>query len=171
MHPIEQLRDEHRAIRKVLDALELRIEELDGAPFPRAFFDRAVDFLTVFADGFHRHREERGLFPLLESRGVARHGAAIGACLGDHDFGRIFLNGIRENLDAAEGGSPGALAAIRDCAGSYIDILRAHIRREDEVLFPIAEKALTANDAEDLRRRFNLVAAPEQCRTFAEEIA
>jgi hemerythrin-like domain-containing protein len=171
MHPIEQLRDDHRAIRKVLDALESRIEELDGLPFPRAFFDRALDFLTAFADGSHRHREERGLFPLLEARGVARHGGPMGAALGDHDFGRIFLNGMRENLEAAERGSPGALASLRNHAGAYIDILRAHIRREDEVLFPMAEKALTARDTEHLRHRFSLVPTPERYRAFAEEVA
>jgi hemerythrin-like domain-containing protein len=171
VHPIELLRYEHRLIEYVLSALDARIEALDGVPFPRGFFDRALDFLNTFADGSHRYREERALFPLLEARGMAHRGSPLGTSLGDHDYGRVFLAGVAENLDAAEKGSPGALAAVRDYAGAYICLLRRHIEKEENVIFPMAETTLTAADAGSLLRQFALAPAPVHCRALAEELA
>jgi len=170
MHPIQALRDEHQLIEQVLSAVEARLEELDGVPFPRVFFDRALAFLDTFADGSHRYREERALFPLMEARGIARRGGPVGTSEGDHDYGRVFLAGVRENLDAAESGSPGAVAAVRDYGALYVRLLRHHIGREETVLFPLAETALTTSDLARLERQFALAPPPASCRTFAAEV-
>jgi hemerythrin-like domain-containing protein len=171
VHPIQLLRDEHRIIEQVLSALEAKIESLDGLPFPRDFFDRALEFLNTFSDGSHRYREERALFPLLECRGLALRGTPLGTSLGDHDYGRLFLAGVAENLDAAENGSTGALAAVRDYAGAYICLLRRHIAKEEDVIFPMAERSLTAADAAKLLRQFERAPIPQHCRAFADELA
>src|ERR1051326_6848001 len=101
MLPTEVLSREHRAIEKMLAELEDEIRRAQaGGPFPRAFFDQALDFFRNFADGCHHAKEENLLFPRMKERGVPEHGGPIGVMLSEHDEGRAYLKAVRENLDA-----------------------------------------------------------------------
>ncbi len=151
-HPVHELMDEHRLIEKVLATLEDRLARLDGEPFPAEFFEKALDFFANFADGCHHYKEEDALFPRLKMRGVPEQGGPIGCMLKEHNLGRSYLAGVRSNLPAAREGSPEAVAAIRQQAGDYIDMLRQHIVKEDTVLFRLAQYALEPDDVEALRR-------------------
>ena len=86
---------------------------------------------------------------MLKLHGVPEENGPIGCMLHDHDFGRKCLGAVRTNLQAAEAGSPEAIAAVAQNATAYIQMLRQHIYKEDNVLFRMAEQILTGADAED----------------------
>ena len=66
MHATEILMEEHEAILRFIDALELAAEHLAaGQPVRAGFFLDAADFIKGFADGCHHHKEEGLLFPAL----------------------------------------------------------------------------------------------------------
>ena len=89
MHPTEVLSQEHRAIENMLGALEEQIRAAPaGQPFPRRFFDEALDFFRNFADGCHHAKEENLLFPRMKERGVPENGGPIGVMLAEHEQGR-----------------------------------------------------------------------------------
>jgi hemerythrin-like domain-containing protein len=155
MHtPTQTLKDEHRVIELVLDAVEARLAELGRGPFPRQFFEEAVDFLVNFADGCHHAKEEKRLFPLLEQRGIPRQGGPIGCMLKEHVEGRAFIAGIRQNLDAAARGEAAAIEAVAQNASGYVALLRSHITKEDTVLFRLADHILSAQDVAQLQQGF-----------------
>ena len=153
-HPVDSLLSDHRLIEQVLDALESRLATMENEPFPRRFFDQTLEFLTGFADRYHHGREEDLLFPILKHCGVSEEGGPIGVMLYEHTVGRSHLGSLRENLDAAERGDPGAREAVRAHALGYIELLRQHIQKEDNILFQIARRVLGPADVDRLRTGF-----------------
>ena len=141
-HPVEELYAEHRLIERMLSEVE---ERLAGkGPLPCEFVETALDFFRTFADGLHHHKEEKALFPALEASGVPTEGGPVAVMLYEHTLGRQCLATIRESLPAARAGSAAADQDIRRAAGDYIDLLRRHIWKEDNILFMIAKSRLTS---------------------------
>jgi hemerythrin-like domain-containing protein len=132
------LMEEHRVIERVLDAVE---RMLDARTVDAAFLDRALDFFRNFADGCHHAKEETALFPALERAGIPRLGGPVGVMLDEHVEGRRLLGIVAENLALAEADIRAA-DRVRGAARAYVDLLRQHIQKEDNVLFAIADQAL-----------------------------
>lgn len=170
MHPTEILSHEHRAIEARLNEMESRISVLEpGSAFPREFFEDALDFFRHFADGCHHAKEENFLFPLLQERGVPEQGGPIGVMLAEHDEGRAYLKTVRDNLDNAARGSQSARDAVCAGASAYIDLLRAHIFKEDNILFRMAQLVLQPDDVAELHKQFAGVEVPERFQAAAFE--
>lgn len=152
-HPVQVLFDEHRLIEKMLAEVEARV--LTASKLPLEFVETALDFFAAFADGSHHYKEERVLFPMLEAAGMPVHGGPIAVMLHEHDIGRRCLSTVRQNLEGAKAGSAEAAGAIRASLAEYVDMLRRHIWKEDNILFEMA-KVRISSDAEmaEMRRLF-----------------
>ena len=59
------------------------------------------------------------------------------------------------------GTDPAATNQIAENARGYIDLLRAHIGKENNVLFPMADRALTPEDQAHLAQEFERFEAEE----------
>jgi hemerythrin-like domain-containing protein len=154
-HPVQVLMDEHQIILKVLDAFEERVARLRQEPFPSEFFSEALDFFRNFADGCHHFKEEETLFPALVAKGFSRETGPVGVMLNEHEFGRACLKAVRENLADAGAGSAPAAETIRENSLRYIEMLRRHIYKEDNILFRMAVKALADDDITRLDSAFS----------------
>lgn len=139
-HPVEVLLQEHRLIERMLSEVESKV--LNGNPTAE-FIAKALDFFATFADGSHHHKEERILFPMLEAAGMPVHGGPIAVMLHEHDLGRKCLAQVRDNLAGLKAGSKEAEAAVRTAFAEYVDLLRRHIWKEDNILFEIAKVRLS----------------------------
>jgi hemerythrin-like domain-containing protein len=152
MRATDILMDEHRVIEQVLNCLEKLAdrceagEKLDG---PSAL--KALDFFRNFADRCHHGKEEGHLFPLLEARGLAREGGPTGVMLHEHEEGRRLITAM---AGAIERDAPREFVPH---ARAYVKLLREHIRKEDNCLFPMAAGILSGTDAESLAQRFEHV--------------
>ncbi|MBL8215193.1 MAG: hemerythrin domain-containing protein [Bryobacterales bacterium] len=146
------LMTDHRRIEAVMNALEKQLLVSDS--FPTEFITKALKFFVEYADGFHHLKEEEHLFPAMVDRGVAVECGPIGVMLHDHAIGRQLLAGIRSQLEEASRGDPHAQTAVRDYALRYIDMLRQHIWKEDNVLFSIAQRVLDEPAADFIAERF-----------------
>lgn len=143
----EVLRQEHEAILQMLDAMDAASERLvDGrAPAPEALED-LCEFFRTFADRCHHAKEEGVLFPALEARGIPRQGGPVGVMLLEHDLGRRHVAALREAAAAHRAGKLAAVELWRSAAADYGALLRDHIDKENEVLFPMAEEVLGADE-------------------------
>jgi hemerythrin-like domain-containing protein len=112
-----------------------------GAPVPVEDGHAMVAFLRDFADGRHHAKEEQVLFPALEAAGVARTGGPLGCMLAEHDHGRAATRAMDAAL-AAAARDPGAWRTFAVAAHTYVHLLSAHIFKENNVLFRMAEDAL-----------------------------
>jgi hemerythrin-like domain-containing protein len=151
---VDTLKSEHRIIEKVLDALELAA----GRDMPAAFYDRAIGFLSAFADRCHHGKEEDRLFPCLERCGIPREGGPIGVMCAEHVMGRAHIRRMREHLGA------GRIDDVRRESLEYVALLRQHIRKEDEVLFMMARHVMGPADARQVSREFDEVDGPTRPR-------
>ena len=143
--PIEILMSEHRIIAKALTALE-RAAHRD---LPFSFYERAAKFLVDYADGCHHAKEEDRLFPMLEERGIPRAQGPIGVMCDEHVEGRRHIRNMREFIEAED------RDGLRAESLEYTALLRAHIQKEDEILFPMGRRLLSEEDTALLMERFN----------------
>lgn len=144
MNPIEELKTEHRAIELALTILEKLLVTLHTPNATAAAADAAalIDFFRTFADICHHGKEEGYLFPELEKLGVSREEGPIGVMLSEHDLGRMYIQRMSRALQQLPSGQKNGVEAFKGAAGAYIDLLRRHIEKEDNVLFEIAANRL-----------------------------
>jgi hemerythrin-like domain-containing protein len=120
-----------------------------------------LDFFRNFADRCHHSKEEKLLFVKMEERGMPVEGGPIAVMLYEHDEGRRLTRTIAEALPLATNGDRRASAAVAQNLLAYVRFLRAHIHKEDNVLYPMADRLLTAEDQRELMEAFSRVEAEE----------
>jgi hemerythrin-like domain-containing protein len=147
----EALKHDHRVIEKMLAVLE----KLTQSPAePLETWEKVVDFIRNFADRCHHLKEEKILFPALEERGVPRQGGPIGMMLLEHEEARAYVRGMADGLELAKGDPEAATPIIFGNAEAYLRLLRQHIDKEDDILFEMADEALTPEEQKKLLREF-----------------
>jgi hemerythrin-like domain-containing protein len=158
--PTDELKQEHLLVLMVVEAMEREAAsiETDG----RIHTDRVakmVEFTRDFTDGCHHAKEERLLFPILEERDRGAAGQ-VSVLLSEHDAGREAVRAIAENLPHAEDDDD-ARFVVAENLKLYSFLLRLHINKEDTVLFPLADRLLSDQEAELLAEDFEQVEAEE----------
>lgn len=153
MIPTQNLMEDHRKIERMLDVLEAVTKAIEaGETVERDHLTQMLDFLRRFADHYHHGREEKLLFPSMEQAGVPREGGPIGVMLMEHALGRNYIAGMQAALETWQEES--AVSHFIDQTRGYISLLRGHIYKEDQVLFPMAERMLDAVQKEALTAQF-----------------
>lgn len=162
MDPIEILMNEHRLIERVLDAIEIAADELErGRRVRPGLFLEAADFLAGFADGCHHHKEEDVLFPAMVEGGMPPGGGPIAVMLDEHEQGRACIRVIRDRAGRLEAGDATSVRQLVAGVRAYVALLRDHIAKEDEVLFPMAGQVLAADRLARLGEEFNRIVRAE----------
>jgi hemerythrin-like domain-containing protein len=134
---------EHILIKRVLTLLE-RFAPLTvaGAFTNWQFYLDGVDFIRHYADRFHHAKEEDVLFEALVANGMPRQNSPIAAMLLEHDQGRAYVQALEAAAKRALAGENGQEAVIAENGLAYAALLRDHIAKEDEILYPLAERVL-----------------------------
>jgi len=148
----EVLKQEHRVIEKVLTALQKLAEPSRQLSLEQ--WRKALDFIRGFADQCHHLKEEKLLFPALEQHGIPLEGGPIGVMLVEHEEGRGYVRGMVDALASAETDPEAAKQTLAANATSYLSLLKEHIRKEDEILFNIADETLSPDEQRHLAREF-----------------
>jgi hemerythrin-like domain-containing protein len=156
MKATEILMDEHRVIEKVLGVLE-RAATLaeNGEPLRPGVFLDAADFIRDFADGCHHHKEEGVLFGAMVDAGVPQDGGPIAVMLAEHEQARQYTGAMREAAEQWASGNDEARSRAARAARDYAALLRQHIAKEDQVLFPLADRVIPAAKHEQLTQAFS----------------
>ena len=162
MEATEILRNEHRIIERVVASLERAAGRLDaGESVSPQVFILAADFITGFADGCHHKKEEGVLFPAMQAAGVPREGGPIGVMLAEHEQGRQFTRGMRTAAERLAAGEKEAGKAVVDNALHYVVLLRGHIAKENNILFPMADRFIAAPAQAEVSEAFDRIEQEE----------
>ena len=139
---------EHETILKVIDALDRKIEEFrEGNLIDVGFLRSLLEFSRVFIDKCHHGKEELCLFPCLERRGIPRENGPIGVMLMEHEMGRSLVRQINERLDSyVSRHSKTDFERILNLCSEYIELLRQHIYKENNILFPMGDGVIDEDD-------------------------
>jgi hemerythrin-like domain-containing protein len=116
----------------------------------------------LHVQGFHQEKalktkEEELLFPALEQIGVRRDGGPIGVMLMEHQQGREFVRKMKEAFSEHKLGKPEAAVHFTREAKGYIALLDQHILKENNILFPLAEKQLPDAKQSELSNGFEMI--------------
>jgi hemerythrin-like domain-containing protein len=151
----QTLMHEHTIILQALSAIERKIAALEsGAVVDPAFFEKAVEFLRTFADRCHHGKEEDILFTMMvEELDYPRGGGPVAVLATEHERGREFIRGIAEAAAILKKDSTAAGKIVENGRG-YIQLLRTHIDREDNIVFPMVEQFLDDSDQARLAGKF-----------------
>lgn len=137
-NPTSVLSDEHVHILKVVNALVKECDALrSGKQLDKVFFSKAVDFISNFADRFHHAKEEDVLFVELCRDTVNMHCNPTEQMRYEHELGRNFVKAIEEGLNENN------VSKVIDNSVGYANLLQEHIFKEDNILFPMANNALS----------------------------
>jgi hemerythrin-like domain-containing protein len=133
----ENLMSEHKSIWIALDILERMFKKVrSNEEVDYNDITGLLDFLGEFADKCHHAKEEKFLFPELEAVGMKNQGGPIEAMLVQHKHGREL---VQQMWTALENGKIDKQAFSR-AASSYVNLMRNHIKKENSLLFPTADK-------------------------------
>jgi hemerythrin-like domain-containing protein len=139
------LMQEHRVIERVLAALAAAADQLSaGGAVPADFFLKAADFIRNFADGSHHAKEEGILFEMLAANGMPRDSGPVAVMLREHEEGRRLTRAMKEAAERLRDGEQAAAAQVAENALGYVNLLRLHIQKEDQILFPMAAQVIPA---------------------------
>ncbi len=150
--PVEILKKEHEVIEKGLDVLE-HFTNLNLSRNQNSEINILLEFFSQFADKCHHAKEEESLFPLAEKKGIVREGGSIGVMLLEHDEGRKLRKSIVEeskNLNKN-------FEKFCENAKNFVGLLRQHIEKENNILYPMIDSVLDKNDKEKLFEKFERI--------------
>jgi hemerythrin-like domain-containing protein len=143
MDAIETLMNEHRVIEQVLDALVGFVDEVERrGSTEKAELGRFVTFIREFADACHHGKEEDILFAAMVEHGFPKNGGPIAVMLRDHDQGRGLVKVLRGHAESGAPWTDEDRREIGNVARGFSTLLRAHIHKEDAILYPMAEQHL-----------------------------
>lgn len=179
MNPTEILKHEHKVVLLVLKGAESIAQTIkEGGKADIETVNRMVEFFRNFTDLCHHSKEEKHLFPRLIERGVPNEGGPIGVMLHEHELGRARVRAIAEAAEKTVAGDIAAPAILAENLDGYVELLRAHINKEDNVLFAMGDRVLTDEDKRELTEAFERIEAEEmgegtheKYHEFAHEVA
>lgn len=158
---IETMMQEHRLIEQVLGALETFAEQARrNSSARREDLANFATFFRSFADRLHHGKEEERLFTRMIEHGFPRDQGPVGVMLFEHAEGRSHVRALAE-LGSQAGPLTGVeLGQALDHALAFVPLLRGHIQKEDNVLYPMAQQVLP---------REELARLNESCEAFDRE--
>lgn len=160
MEAIDILMKEHRLIERVIGALvSFAGESRRGGTDGRGELGELVTFIREFADGRHHAKEEKILFAAMVEAGFPRNGGPVAVMLMEHDQGRSHASALAELAASPAPWTAADRDRLAGASRAYADLLVAHIQKEDQILYPMAEQRLPR----DLADRVDA-----DCRAFQE---
>ncbi len=148
MSTISSLGRQHQDVLAQLDAVEAELAAsgsgLDLTAFASYLEGEVVHHFTL---------EEHALFPVLARYLSEEHGP-LAVMNAEHASFRDLLSGLGAGIRS------GDRRQQRACAEDLVELLRGHIAKEDQVLFPMACRLLNADEQSEVESRAAALAAP-----------
>ena len=147
----KNLEDDHVHILRLIEVME-RVIGSDNPDI--SHLESIVDIIRNFADGLHHAKEENQFFPFLAKRGFSLSQGPVAVMLHEHVLGRDFVKGIADNIPLFKRGNMSALGDIYRNMAGYAELLQNHIGKENNILFRMADRALSETDHQELLKQF-----------------
>lgn len=151
--PTEILSSDHKVVLEKLKLMEQTINNLKSTNVKNVLTDLKT-FLRKEAD-LHFKKEEAALFPEME-KFIPRDEGPIGQMLLEHEdlykYEDNFIRGV--DLFSKDENNGEAQKLIRENGNSFINLLREHIYKEDNMLFMMADMHLEEDQINAIMKKF-----------------
>ncbi|HET9131785.1 MAG TPA: hemerythrin domain-containing protein [Terriglobia bacterium] len=157
------LMEEHRYILRSLDVICAMADCVENS---EAVDDRDVDcvldFLDAFGDRHHQEKEEAVLFPALMKASHDEEHYCICQITFEHNQQRSLLEGIEEALRTRKGQD------FVYYARRLAELVRAHIRSEEDEIFKRADAILSVEEDDRVARELAAYDSPHLAERLRE---
>ena len=158
MKATEQLMEEHEGIRLMLSIIEsFNKKAKAGEEINVEHLESMIDFIKTFADKCHHGKEEEVLFPAMVKAGMSNESGPVAVMLSEHDQGRAFVKGLSESFNSYKSGDKSAIKGIVENSTGYINLLRNHIDKENNILFKMADQIIDPSLHDDIYEAFEKI--------------
>lgn len=137
------LTEEHKLIQRgVVLLARLCAHTRQGGELDLGAGEALLTFIKDYADAHHHAKEEDILFPWMQAQGFPQGAGPIGVMLSEHRMARELVSSMDADIDRlrARSDDAQALSSFREHAESYATLLWQHIFKEDNILYPMAER-------------------------------
>jgi hemerythrin-like domain-containing protein len=142
---------EHRTILRALDVLNAMANRVEAGEAPaREDVNGLLEFLRRFADELHQAKEENIVFPAFANACRKDEFEAAKHMLFEHDRDRSLIQGVQEALETKRASD------FVYFSNRLVDLLGAHTYKEEQVLFPMIDRALSKEQDEQISRRLKM---------------
>ncbi len=121
--PLQELVDEHKNIKRLLDLAECLVNKKAPLETKEELLNKVVFYVKNYADKLHHSKEEDILFKTSD-----QGQEIIRAMFTEHDIGREFVAKTLAGISTKDE------KTARQAVLGYVELLRAHIKKEDEIL-------------------------------------
>ncbi len=101
------------------------------------------------------------LFVAMEASGVPVVGGPIGVMLAEHEQGRQYTRLMREAAEVWRAGDTSAVEAVKINGMGYVNLLRQHIQKENNILFPMADRVVPLEKQPAIWEKFEQIEREE----------
>jgi hemerythrin-like domain-containing protein len=152
---LDIIRDEHRSISAILHGMEYLVDRIRArkAKINPRVFRAMIYYLDTFSERMHHPKEDKYLFKAMRERS-AEADTLIADLEDDHARGEDALRRLAQCLIRYEEGGEQEFPAFEREVENFVRNYRDHIRKEEEVVFPLAERLLSAADWQAIDRAF-----------------
>jgi len=150
------IREEHSALAAVLRSIPMLLAQhrRQGSLPDFAALRAMLFYVDEFPEQRHHRKESQLLFPKLRARTpLARD--LLDRLDEDHSRGERNIRDLEHALLAFEMLGERRRADFEEAAQRYVDFYLAHMRLEEEHILPLAERALTPGDWQELDEAFS----------------
>ena len=162
MRPTDTLAREHSLVIAVTKAAEQEVRYMrDTGEYRPEVIAELVDFFEYFTEGCHDPKEEHLLFARLRQRGLPADTGILAEFYGEHQEFHSRLRDTEHWLRARKKTGAGEVSELAEQLDGYLKLMRSHVAREEELLFPMADELLTDEDQEELAQGFDAIECEE----------
>jgi hemerythrin-like domain-containing protein len=155
-HVLAVIRDDHRALAAVLHGMRFLIRDIrDNGKSPRFDVLRAMlHYIDAFPERQHHPKESRYLFVRIRAR-TTEADAMLSDLETEHALGAEMIRHLEQGLLRFEEGGSEYFSMFATAVEAYGDFHYQHMRKEEDLIIPIAERVLTDADWEELDAAFS----------------
>jgi len=97
------------------------------------------------------------LFKAMVDNGIPERGSPVGMMLTEHEQGRVYTRAMLAAAQELQKGDATARERVTQNALGYAALLRQHILKEDNILFPMADQVIPLDQQNDVYEGFERV--------------
>lgn len=149
------IRDEHRSIAAILHGMQHLVRQIRErkAKIDPKVFRAMLYYLDTFSERMHHPKEDRYLFDPLRRRSAASD-ALIAELEKEHAQGDAALRRVEQCLIRYEEGGEKEFPEFAGEVERFVEGYWEHMRKEEEHIFPLAQKLFTDEDWDAIDRAF-----------------
>ena len=149
------IRDEHRALNAVLHGLRYLVRKVrDHSSAPDFNVLRAMlHYIDTFPERQHHAKEDRYLFSRVRLR-THEADEMLSGLESEHVLGAEMIRRLEQGMLRFEVGGGDYFIAFATAVEAYCDFHWQHMRKEEDVILPLAERVLTEADWVELDAAF-----------------